>query len=118
MANLQEIFDFFMGGGFTYAVIEETLVYFLPLLLNYLALGVFYVGFRETDLWAYFRSEKNYQAIFWSLTIIKVISSIACCLALTWKYRSHRCSVLLTLTLIVYMSGFAVGYYSKMKFEK
>ena len=107
--TLEEEFEFLTGGRASEEVKEIFHGFLWLLLLNHLALVVWFVGFREPDLWSYFESEKVCQAIFWTSMMLKSIHILAC-FVLTWKY-GRRYTVLPALFWIVYMTGFAVGCY-------
>jgi len=112
-AALEEFFGLFDQHLGVDLFNEEVLSFFMPLLLNYLALVVYFLGFREPNLWTYFKSEKVCQAIFWTLMTLKVIYLLTC-LVLTWKI-GRRHTLLPTLYWFVYMIGFAIGYQSSVR---
>ena len=110
--TFEEMFEFLAGGRLSEELIELFLGFLWLLLLNYLALVVWFVGFREPDLWSYFESEKVCQAIFWTSMMLKAIYILAC-FVLTWKY-GRRHTVLPMSFWIIYMTGLAASYHSSV----
>ena len=103
--SIERYINIFGGRRMTQVLIEAVLGFFWPLLLNYLALAVYYVGSREPNLWTYFESEKVCQAIFWTSSMLKVIYLLTCFVLTFHSSHSILCYLMLLLQFSSSFSG-------------